>query len=238
MYIAAIPIDQQKGALEAQHEWAVSKAENAKAEADFNESTTQLGVARNDLKATKLAVDSAISTKKSAEQSADTNRINAAQRDLHTAEDLSKAAEARVKYLYTYRNYLKRYWRYTQENMYWHEAQYEAAKGQLAKQHNIAPNNVQYDWFPKQAEERQKRTQSSREKAEDDKQHTVSVRADWLKIQDQGDKENGHQSALWDPMAPAAAPGGGNVETKPMEPVHQTPPSENGGGGGGNAAPQ
>ena len=40
----------------------------------------------------------------------------------------AKAAEARVKYFEAYRAYLKRWHRYTQENMYWREAQYEDAK--------------------------------------------------------------------------------------------------------------
>src|SRR6185295_7728728 len=128
MYIAAIPLDQKQNVVKTQNDWSVSKMENAKAEADLNELNSQVSVVKNELKAAKLQVDSAISNKKSAEASADTNRMNTAQKDLHTAELLAKAAEARVKYYEAYRNYLKRLARYTAENMFWRESQYELAK--------------------------------------------------------------------------------------------------------------
>src|SRR5438067_1111440 len=102
MYIAAIPVDQQKDSFDAQHEWTVSRAEDAKANADLNEANMQLGIARNDQKAARLAVENAISAKKTASQSADMNRENQAQKDLHTAEDNEKASKARVAYLEQY----------------------------------------------------------------------------------------------------------------------------------------
>ena len=48
-----------------------------------------------------------MSSKKSAEASADTNRVNQATRDLHNAEDVAKAVDARAKYYEAYRAYLK-----------------------------------------------------------------------------------------------------------------------------------
>jgi hypothetical protein len=206
MYIAAIPLDQKKAIVDTQQAWSIAKMENAQAEALYKESETQLGVARNELTSTGLKIDSAVSTKKSAEASADQNRINQGVKDLHTAEDQQKAATARVKYLETYRAYLKRYWRYTQENMYFQEAQYEQAKAQIAKQNSIAPKGVSYESFPQQIQERQKRTQSSKDKAEADKVNAVNARASWVQIQDQADKENGTPTHLWDPMAPKPAP--------------------------------
>ena len=68
-----------------------------------------------------------------------------------------------MKYFEAYRDYLKRYWRYTQENMYWREAQYELAKAQLAKKNNIAPKGVDYDDFPKQERRRASKRAQSRE---------------------------------------------------------------------------
>ncbi len=50
-----------------------------------------------------------------------------------------------------------KYLRYTQENMYWHEAEFESAKSQLAKQNNIAPKGVAFDAYPKQLDERKAR---------------------------------------------------------------------------------
>ncbi|HEX2686678.1 MAG TPA: hypothetical protein VHN14_08670 [Kofleriaceae bacterium] len=205
MYIAAIPLDQKQSVVQSQNDWSVAKMENAKAEADFNESTTQLQVVRNDQKAAKLGVDSAVSNKKSAEASADTNRINQATKDLHTAEDLAKAADERVKYFEAYREYLKTVLRYTQENMYWREAQYELAKAQLGQKNSIAPKGVTYDSFPQQEQERSKRTASAKERVDSGKQRVMSARENWLKAQEIADRENGHPTNLPDPMAPKSA---------------------------------
>jgi hypothetical protein len=218
MYIAAIPLDQQKDVVDTQQQFNIARMENANAEAQVKESDSQLHQARNDQKATRLAIDSAVSAKKSADASADMNRINQSVKDLNTAQDLGKAADARVKYIETYNAYLKRYLRYTQENMYWQEAKFEQAKANLAKANNIAPKGVVYDAFPKQLDARQKRTQTAKEHAEADKQKVVSQRENWVKVQEQADKENGHQSVFWDPMAPKAA------TPPPVNPPPTSPP--------------
>lgn len=205
MYIAAIPLDQKQSVVQSQNDWSVAKMENAKAEADFNESATQLTVVRNDQKATKLGVDSAVSNKKSAEASADTNRINQATKDLHNAEQLAKAADERVKYFEAYREYLKIVLRHAQENMYWREAQYELAKAQLGQKNTIAPKGVSYDSFPQQEQERSKRSTSAKERADAGKQRVMSARENWLKAQETADRENGHPTNLPDPMAPKSA---------------------------------
>ena len=233
MYIAAIPLDQKQSVVQTQNDWSIAKMEQAKAEADLNESTTQLQIAQNDQKAAKLAIDSAISAKKSAEASADMNRVNQAQKDMHTAEDLQKAAAARVKYLQVYRNYLRRYLRYTQENTYWREAQYEAAKAKLAQGNNIQPKGVNYADFPAQLDARGKRTQSAKENAEKDKQTAVNARQDWMRLQHQADTESGHETALWDPMAGGTPPAAGAVPKPIDEPksgptVEQTKPMPTG----------
>jgi len=212
MYIARIPVDQQASAMNAQHEYALAKAENAKAEADYNDAATQLTVARNDAKTMHIGVDSAISTKESAKKSGDNTRINDATKNEQVAEHLAAAGDARVKYFQAYQDYLKRHWRFTQEAMYWREAQYELAKSLLAKQANVSPNGVSYEWFPSQESERNKRTASAKERAEGARKHAMEVRETWLKQQHTADTENGHPSTLSDPMAPAGAPtadGGG-----------------------------
>ncbi|HUJ58124.1 MAG TPA: hypothetical protein VLX92_06520 [Kofleriaceae bacterium] len=205
MYIAAIPIDQKQSVVQSQQDYSVAKMEQAKAEADYNDATTQLQIARNDAQAAHLNVSSAVSSKKSADASGDQNRINDAIKNLHTAEDMAKAADARVRYIDTYRNFLHRYLRYTQENTYYREAQFEGAKAQLAKQNNIQPKGVSYDAFPGQTEERQHRTQAAKERAEHDKQATLGKRDEWLKIQHQADIEAGKPSNFPDPMAPKVA---------------------------------
>lgn len=214
MYIAAVPLDQKQTIVSTGNDYQVARMENAKAEADYTEVTnTQIQIARNDQKQAQLAVDSAISQKQSAEKSADTNRINQSAIALHNAEDLKRATDARVKYLEAYRDYMKRFWRYTQENMYWREAQYEQAKAAIAKGNGIAPKGVQYDSFPKQVDDRGRRVQSAKEKVLGDKEHAVQAREAWLKIQETADRENGHTTTAWDPMAPK---GGAAAQTSGM----------------------
>jgi hypothetical protein len=244
MYIARIPLDQKQSVVTTNNDYSVAKMESATAQAQFEETDSQLHQAKNDVAAAKLQVDSAVSAKKMADQSADQNRVNQSVKDLHTAEDLQKAAQARVTYLTDYHNYMKTYWRYTQENQYWREAQFETAKAQIAKQNNIAPKGVNYDDFPKQADARSKRTQSSQERAQKAKEHVMSSRDAWMKIQHQADTESGKQTALWDPMAT-----GGQTPTKTEHPqqaeiksmpmvqpasTQQQPPPP----AGGDAAPQ
>src|SRR5262249_28190424 len=91
MYIAAIPLDQKQNVVTTQNDWSLAKMENAKAEADLNSVNTQIEIARNDVKAAKLAVDSANTQKRDADKSGDTNRINQATKEFHTADQLEKA---------------------------------------------------------------------------------------------------------------------------------------------------
>lgn len=252
MHIARVPLDKQGAVVEAQNKWSISKMEAANAEAQVQEADSQLHQARNDHKASKLAIDSAISAKKSAEQSSDMNRINTAQKDLRNAEDSEKAARARVQYFEAYQNYLKRFHRYAQENMYFREAQYEAAKAQVAKQNNIAPKGINLDDFPKQMDARAKRVESAKQKAEQEKQKAVSARQQWQSQQAAADKATGRTGSLYDPMAPkegapALKDGGVAAEKpeqiKPMEStpgnMNSTPANANGGGdGGGTQQPQ
>ena len=244
MYIARIPLDQKGSVVEKQNQWSIAKMENANAEANLQEADGQLHQAQNDHKASRLAIDSAISAKKSAEQSADMNRMNNAQGDLRKAEDAEKAAASRVKYFEAYRAYLKRYVRYTQENMYWREAQYEDSKSSLAKANNVQPKGVNYTDFPKQQEEREKRTNSAKEKAESEKNKAVAARQTWLSAQSVADKSSGRTGTMYDPMAPKeggpTAVGGGISQEKPdvVQPLKSNPTQPGPGGEGtGSSAP-
>lgn len=207
MHIAQFSLEQKASIVKAQNDWQVARMENAQAEAQLGEVENQLSVVKNEQKAAKLVVDSAVSNKKAAEKSADTNRINATTQELRTAELLLRAAEARTKYFEAYRAYAKAQAVYTAENMYWREAQFEIAKSQLAQQNNIAPKGVQYDWYPKQEAERAKRTSAARDKTESARGKAQSAREAWLKAQQQGDQASGKPTSLPDPMAPAATPG-------------------------------
>ncbi|MFN0250748.1 MAG: hypothetical protein ACKV2T_27960 [Kofleriaceae bacterium] len=206
MFIADVDPSQQTGVLQSQTEWSKAKLENNKAQADFDEASSNLANVKNDQKAAQLGVDTAINNKKSAEQSADNNRINEAAKALRAAELQKKAADSRVKYHMAYRTWLAKHLRWTQENMYWKEAQYELAKSEVAKRNNKSPKGIDYNWFPKQADERGKRTEKARGKADGEKQRATSAREAWLKAQQTADQEAGRPSALPDPMAPKPAP--------------------------------
>lgn len=206
MYIAQVPLDQKQAIVTAQNDWSVAKMENAKAEADYNEIDAQLRVVKNDQQSAKIQIDSALQNKKMAEASNDTNKMSAAANDLRSAELAKKAADARVKYYEAYRGYLKKHMRYTQENMYWREAQFELAKAQLGQSNNVAPKGVNYDSFPKQEQDRAKRAREAQNKANSEKSKAISAREAWLREQAEADKAAGRASGFPDPMASQAQP--------------------------------
>ena len=150
--------------------------------------------------------DWSVAKMENAKAEADTNKTNTAQRDVRNAELLVKAADARVRYHEIYRGYLKKYWRYTQENMYWREAQYENAKADIGKKNNVAPKGVSYDSFPSQEQARNKRTASAKTGAESEKGRAQSARDNWLKLQQEADQANGTPSQFPDPMVQSVTP--------------------------------
>jgi hypothetical protein len=220
LHVARFTLEQKADIVKARNDWEVSRMENANAEAQIGEINNQVGIVKNEQKAAKLAVDNAVTNKKAADQSADTNRINAATQELRTAELLLRAAEARTKYFEAYRDYLKRLGRYTAENMYWREAQFELSKAKLAQANNIAPKGVQYDWYPKQEAERSKRAQVARDKEQAEKQRAQSAREGWLRAQQEADQASGRPTSLPDPMA-APSPS----QPAPTQPAPPPPPT-------------
>lgn len=200
-YIAAIPVEQQQAVVQASNDWSLAKRQVAKAQADFDDAQSQLAIVRNDQKATHLGVDSANASKKAAEASHDTSRINQATKDQHTSEGLAKAADARVTYYEVYLDYLRSALHHAQANMYWREAQYENAKAQLGQRNNIAPKGVAYDSFAKQEQDRAKAESSLREKADSARSKAQSARDTWVRAQETADRDNGHPTNLPDPMA-------------------------------------
>jgi hypothetical protein len=208
MYIARISPADKPDVQRTEQEWSLARAENAKAQADLDElNSTQMQVVRNDQKAAHLQVDSAVTSKKSAEASADTNRINQATKDMHNAEVVAKAADARVKYVEAYGEYLKRNVRYTQEVMYWRESQYEVAKAQTGQKNGIAPKGVAFDSFPKQEQDRSKRAASAKDRLESERQRAMTVRNTWRTAQDTADRDTGRPGNFPDPLAKTTTAG-------------------------------
>lgn len=206
MYVARFTLEQKTDIIKARNDWEVSRMENANAESQLAEIDSQVKIVKNEQKSAKLQVDNAVSNKKTADASADTNRINAAVKEVRTAELLQRAAEARSKYFETYRDYVKILGRYTTENMYWREAQFEVAKSKLAQQNNIAPKDNDYNWYPKQEADRGKRVGGARDKEQAAKQRAQAARESWIRAQQEADQASGKPTSYPDPMAPPAQP--------------------------------
>lgn len=203
-YIVQVDTSQQTAALDAQRAWNLAQATEGKAKADYDDMGTKIQAARNDRAKAKLELDTAALNKKSAEASNDTNKVNVAQKDMRTAELALKAADARIRYYEAYRGWLKTHWRHAQEDMYWQEAKFEAAKAEVGKRNNIAPKGVNYDAFPKQEADRGKRAASAKAKADGGKAKAAAAREEWLKSQQTADQASGKPSAYPDPMGAAA----------------------------------
>jgi hypothetical protein len=201
MYIAQIPLEQKQAVVQAQNDYSVAKMENAKSEADLSEANAGVEIAKNDRKSANNTLDSALTTKKQADESADQNRVNDAARALRAAELNKKAAEKRVKYMEVYREWLKHQARYTLENMYWREAQFERAKADVAQKNNIAPKDFKFAEYPNQEKEREGRVGNARQRAEDHRNKANNARQEWLRQQAESDEANGRTNDIPDPMA-------------------------------------
>lgn len=179
MHIAAVPIAEKQSVIEAQNAYATAKMERAKAEADYNESATKLSVAENEREQALLAEKSARTEKKAADDSNDLTRINAAAAELHRAELARKAADEKVSWLKVYREYLKKWLRYTEEAMYAAEAKYELAKARIAQKKNIRPKGFDPAVFETQYKERSERAQRARAQAMQIKQKADAKKKQW-----------------------------------------------------------
>jgi hypothetical protein len=212
MYIAQVPVDQKPDVVNTQNEWSKARMENAKAEADYNDSAATIDVAKNDAKSAHTTLDSAITMKNQAVKSGDMNRQNSATHDERIAEDQAKAADEHEKYFEAYRGYLKMLWRLTQETMYWREAQYESAKASVAQKNGKAIANVNDGNFPTQESDRSKRAAKWKDRTEHAKHDALSARDHWLDMQKTADVESGKPQSYStpDPMASGAAQASGS----------------------------
>jgi hypothetical protein len=209
--LVQVSAEQRVPADGARGTWQKAVDENKKAEADLAEVQAQMSVVKNDKKSADLKLDSAKSMKKTADASNDANKMNAAQKDFRSAELGKKAAETRVKYYESYRNFLKKHVRFTAEQMYWRESQYELAKSQVGQAAALRPPKVNYAEYGPQEADRAKKAEKARDSALSEKQHAADARESWLKAQAEADQHSGARSTFPDPMLAhqnqAAAPG-------------------------------
>lgn len=209
-YLARLPVDQQADVIKAEGDHAVAKREQAKADADLREAQDLLKIARNEAGAAKLDVSSAKTRLTAAEQSADRDRIGAAQKELTGAEQAKGASDERVKYYTAYRDWLARLLRFTQENTFWREAQYELAKAKLADKNHIAPSGFNLDDYASQESDRSRRASDARGRADDARAKAQEARSRWLALQGEADKTLGTKSQFPDPMGAGMIESGGD----------------------------
>ncbi len=201
-FLASLPLDQRQDEIAAKSAYDVAVLEQAKAEADFNDARTRLDVAKNDKDAAALDEKSAKTRQDAANTSADMNRVKEADKEMKGVGLAKQAADQRYEYMTAYRAWLKRLVRFTQENTYWKEAQYELAQARLAQKNNIMPAGFVFDDYVKQEAARAKRTADARDKADKDKQAAMTARTKWIALQAESDKTLGRKSEFPDPLAP------------------------------------
>lgn len=179
MHIAAVPLGEKQPIIQAQNDYSVAKMQRAKADSDWNESDTKMTVAKNEREQAILAEKSASSEKKAADNSADMTRVNAAAGEAQRAELARKAADEKVSWLKAQRKYLKKWVRYTEENMYAKEAKYEMAKARVAKQKQIKPKGFDFGHYEKQYKQRSERAQRARAVANKEKSKADTKKKKW-----------------------------------------------------------
>jgi hypothetical protein len=196
--LVQVASDQRQAADAARATWMKAQDENRKAEADYNEVNGQMSIVKNGRKQAELDLSNARAMKKQA--GADANKQNQAENDERAAEMGKKAADARIKYYESYRSYLKKWIRFTSEQMYWREAQYELAKSQVGQAAGLRRSDINYAEFGPQEAERAKRATKARDAALSEKQRAADARESWLKAQAEADGLSGKRSNFPDPM--------------------------------------
>lgn len=191
MYIARIPMDQQQPVLEAQTEFQRARMEQNQVEVEYNESSTELSVAKNELERANLDEKSAASRKKAADSSADMNRVDAANRELNAAKLSRQAAAKKVDYIKAKRELYKKRLLQAEDETYAKQSRHELAKARLAKANNIRPKGFDLPNFERQAQDRAKYAQRSKQLIQGDVQKTEGLRREWQALVRDAERANG-----------------------------------------------
>lgn len=179
MYIARIPLEEKQAILQAQNDHAAAKMARANAEAMYNESATDLEVARNERSQAELDEKSAESRKKAADESGDMNRINSASREVRVAKLSRQAADKKVAYMEARRAYLKQNLLQVEDAMYAQEARYELSKARLAQSKNIRPKGFDMANYETQSQERSRYAQRTAAELKREKDRAEALRREW-----------------------------------------------------------
>ena len=188
MHIAHLPQEDQQDVFRAQTEFNKAQAARAKANADYEQATTDLDVARNEAKAAILEEDSANSQKKAAEKRGNMNEVNQKNLVAIAAKMSRQAADKKVKYMEARRKYRKDFLNYTEDQMYAAEARYELTKARLAQQKNIRPKDFSLEKYQQQDEARARYVQKTRGAIERKKSEVERLKSEWKQMEGQARK--------------------------------------------------
>lgn len=210
MYIARIPMDQKQPVLEAENQYNIARMEQNQVEAEYSESATELQVAQNELAQAKLDEKSAQSRKKAADASADMNRVDAANRELNAAKLSRQAAEKKVAYIKAKRGLSKKRLQQSEDETYAKQSRHELAKARLAKANNIRPKGFDLPNYERQAQDRAKYAQRSKQLIQGDVQKAESLRREWQALVRDADRAKGQGQQQQSPTQ------GGATQTEPI----------------------
>jgi len=139
--LAQIPTAEKQMVMAAQQEQNVAKDELLKAKADLSQVDRELDIAENEYKASKLGVDSAELSKKSAEASGDVNQKGKADRDLRVAELGKKTGDAKVDFLSRKKKWMKATLEAAEIHAQAADSKVELEKAKLAQSKGIKPSD-------------------------------------------------------------------------------------------------
>jgi hypothetical protein len=210
MYIARIPMDQKQPVLEAENEFNIARMEQNQVEVEFNESATELQVAKNELEQANLDEKSAQSRKKAADASADMNRVDAANRELNAAKLSRQAAAKKVEYVKAKRALFKKKLLQAEDETFAKQARHELAKARLAKANNIRPKGFDLPNYERQAQDRAKYAQRSKQLIQGDVQKAEGLRREWQALVRDAERAKGQGQQNQSPNQ------GGTTTTEPV----------------------
>ncbi len=207
MYIAQIPLSEKQAVLSAQNEYAAARMGRQTSEAEYNESATELEVAKNERAQAELDKKSEESRRKAAEESGDMNRINAVGLKVRSAALAVQAADKKVAYVEARRSFLRKKLLQAEDEMYAAEAQYELAKARVAQSNDIRPREFVFASYQSQAQERSRQAQRSRAQLQRDQAALEQLRKAWQSSKQAADRarsggQGQNPGSSWQLVAP------------------------------------
>ena len=213
MYIARVPLSEKQSVLDAQQEWSIAKMELASARQLYQETVSDVKIAKNEAKKAKLEKQSLKERLKIAEKTGDLTMINETTLLARAADLTYKAAKKKVKYLQQQRKYLRLDIDYHEDMMYEEEARFEMSKARTAQTHNIQPPGFVPAQYQKQLETRSRYAQRTRARV--DKARAVAARTEkeWHGLE--GAAQAAESSAYNSGKSPPADGAGGAGSSQP-----------------------